>query len=184
MYQGNSHPTNQVGGSLGGLLTSHWELLTWRSLHVPVSTPSIPHHTHLHPMAYSLCTLPTAARTNFCRKVVNMCRKSNSVGLGETSLEKAKERLSAPRDVQCRMERSLRILPQEKGKWSRHIHRRSEKASESLVGLKEVISLLKSVGEDKEGDCYFKWEESNSRLQRTWKIKEMRYHQKKIKIFQ
>jgi len=39
-------------------------------------------------------------------------------------------------------------LRREKEVWSRSIHRRSEKASESLVNLMEGISLLKSVRKD------------------------------------
>lgn len=45
MYQGNPHPTNQVRDSLGGPPTSHWELLTCRSLQVTCEHPqyTLPH---------------------------------------------------------------------------------------------------------------------------------------------
>lgn len=62
---------------------------------------------------------------------------------------KTKERLSALGQVCCRIWRnhtSLSILFQEQQEsWSRYIHGRSEKASKSLVGLMEDISLLKAI---------------------------------------
>lgn len=53
--------------------------------------------------------------------------------------------------------------------WSRCIHRRSEKASESMTGLMEGISVLKSA-KTRRGDC-FKGRDSDARPPETSKIR-------------
>lgn len=70
----------------------------------------------------------------------------------------------------CRTKRrhtSLRILSQERaGIVGQVINRSSEKASESLAVQMKVTSVLKYLMTGG-GDCYFKYEDSNAKLQGT-----------------
>lgn len=104
-----------------------------------------------HPLACSIFT-PTVVRVSFGRQLVRTHRSQpESVGLGKPQTgnlvppfikKKKKGKLSGPAVLNCRIKRSLRILPQgEQEVWSRYTHRKSEKASEPLAELTEGISL-------------------------------------------
>lgn len=121
-----------------------------------VSHPHTPHHGQLVPFVL----LVGALRASFGRWLqAHAESQPQSVGLGETTnlnfsstFGKTKGRLSAFSLVHIRVKgrcTNLRILPQkEQEAWGKYMHRGSEKDSESLARLMEIISLPKTASKD------------------------------------
>lgn len=62
---------------------------------------------------------------------------------------------------------SLGILPQEGARNAKQMYPQKVGKTESLPGLMEGISLQRQLAKIEEVDCYFKCDDSNTRLQRS-----------------
>lgn len=113
-----------------------------------------------HIVASSLCTLMMAARARFGKLLVNSAETGPNLQAKERTqisalalpLEKQKGSCQHPAWWIAGSRESIKaqevFLKEEQEVRCRHIHRSSEKASESIVRLMEDISLLKSVSKD------------------------------------
>lgn len=131
-------------------------------------------------------------RGSFCRQLVGTCRKLAQSCRPDweipqnwafsTGLEKAKGRLLAVglalqnwekayklKNSATRGARSVRYV---------YLSKRPKKASEFLAELMEIFSLPNCVIKCGWNYCYLKYEDSNIKLQGTWKIKKIWPHQK------
>lgn len=161
---------------------SHQRRLNFGSSNWPTGHSSTlctsPSHHH-HPMANSLCEFPKAARVSFHRQLVSRCKAGPNLQAWEKSQTPAFNTAWGKEKGGCqhlawlfkikRKHTGLRILPQEGARSVEQMdkHRRSKKASKSLAGLTEGISLLKSLS-----GCYFKGKDRKKDFKEHEKIKE------------
>lgn len=103
------------------------------------------------------------------------------LALHSYSIRTTKERSPTAGLMNCKIKRrhkNLRIMLQEGAKSNKCIHVGSEKTQ---IWTNDVISHLKTANKIVRDDCYFKCKNSNTKLQRTCRIKET-CHQQNITV--